>query len=162
MSPGSCVPLPCRWSRVEVADLVLVLRARQLTWPWEIATTPLATRPTVFPLKKLLILRTPTPATSSPILYPEVPMARRKTPTDALPVLNPHTAAIDIHAAVHWVAVPPNSAPPDPSHPPELPPEVRSFGACTADLEQIADWLTRCGVKSVAMESTGIYWIALF
>ena len=90
-------------------------------------------------------------------------MARHKSRLDALPVLNPHTAGIDIHhAAVHWVAVSPDSAPPDSSHPPELPPEVRSFGACTADLEEIADWLKRCGVTSVAMESTGIYWIALF
>lgn len=89
-------------------------------------------------------------------------MARHKSRLDALPVLNPHTAGIDIHAAVHWVAVPPDSAPPDPNQPPELPPEVRSFGACTADLQQIADWLTRCGVTSVAMESTGIYWIPLF
>jgi transposase len=39
---------------------------------------------------------------------------------------------------------------------------VRSFGACTADLVQLADWLAECGVKTVAMESTGIYWILLF
>jgi transposase len=89
-------------------------------------------------------------------------MARHKSRPDALPVLDPHTAGIDVHAAVHWVAVPPDAAPPDPDHPPELPPEVRAFGACTADLQQIADWLTRCGVTSVAMESTGVYWIPLF
>jgi transposase len=39
---------------------------------------------------------------------------------------------------------------------------VRSFGACTADLIKLANWLTQCGVKTIAMESTGIYWIALF
>jgi transposase len=89
-------------------------------------------------------------------------MARHKSRLEALPVLDPHTAGIDVHAAVHWVAVPPGSTPPDPLHPPELPPEVRSFGACTADLQQIADWLTACGVTSVAMESTGVYWIPLF
>jgi transposase len=89
-------------------------------------------------------------------------MARHKSRLDALPVLDPHTAGIDVHAAVHWVAVPPDSAPPDPLHSPELPPEVRSFGACTADLHQLADWLARCGVTSVAMESTGAYWIPLF
>jgi transposase len=89
-------------------------------------------------------------------------MTRPQSGPDVLPVLDPHTAGIDIHAAVHWVAVAPDSAPPDPDHPPELPPEVRSFGTCTTDLEQIADWLARCGVTSVAMESTGVYWIPLF
>jgi hypothetical protein len=39
---------------------------------------------------------------------------------------------------------------------------VRSFGACTADLNQLADWLAQCGVQTIAMESTGIYWIPLF
>jgi transposase len=72
---------------------------------------------------------------------------------------HPHAAGIDIHAAVHWVAVPPDAAPPPPpDQPPDLPAHVRSFGACTADLHRLADWLTRCGVKTVAMESTGIYW----
>lgn len=89
-------------------------------------------------------------------------MPQRKPPIGSLPVLDPHTAGIDVHSAVHWVAVPPGDAPPDPKHPSELPPEVRSFGACTADLEEIADWLKLCHVKSVAMESTGVYWIPLF
>jgi hypothetical protein len=39
---------------------------------------------------------------------------------------------------------------------------VRSFGTCTADLIALADWLAQCGVTSMAMESTGIYWIPLF
>jgi len=39
---------------------------------------------------------------------------------------------------------------------------VREFEAYTADLYRLADWLTACGVKSVAMESTGVYWIPLF
>ncbi len=88
----------------------------------------------------------------------------RPTPApDPLRLTNPHAAGIDVHAAVHWVAVPPGSAPPPPADPaPNLPPHVRSFGACTADLQQLADWLTRCGVKTVAMESTGVYWIPLF
>lgn len=89
-------------------------------------------------------------------------MPRRTPAVESFPVLNPHAAGIDVHAAVHWVAVPPGSPPPDPDHPPELPPEVRAFGACTADLEELADWLTRCAVTSVAMESTGVYWIPLF
>jgi hypothetical protein len=82
---------------------------------------------------------------------------------EPLRVTHPHAAGIDIHAATHWVAVPPGDAPPPgPDHPPDLPPHVRPFGACTADLVALADWLARCGVTSVAMESTGIYWIPLF
>jgi transposase len=80
-----------------------------------------------------------------------------------LRVTNPHAAGIDIHAAVHWVAVPPELAPPPPAdHPPNLPAHVRSFGTCTADLLRLAEWLTQCGVTTVAMESTGVYWIPLF
>jgi hypothetical protein len=92
------------------------------------------------------------------------PKSRRPpSSTDPLRITNPHAAGIDIHAAVHWVAVPPGHAlPPPPGQPPHLPAHVRSFGACTADLHRLADWLTRCGVTTIAMESTGIYWIPLF
>lgn len=84
-------------------------------------------------------------------------------PAEPLRVQNPHAAGIDVHAAQHWVAVPAEAAPPPPAdHPPNLPPHVRTFGACTADLEALADWLGACGVTTVAMESTGVYWIPLF
>jgi hypothetical protein len=43
-----------------------------------------------------------------------------------------------------------------------LPAHVRRFGANSCDLIAIADWLKECGVTTVAMESTGVYWIALF
>lgn len=66
--------------------------------------------------------------------------------------LNPHAAGIDVGATVHFVAVP-EGADDD---------CVRSFGAFTADLEGLAEWLAQCGVTTVAMESTGVYWIALF
>ncbi len=69
-----------------------------------------------------------------------------------LAALNVHAAGIDIGATEHWVAVPPDR---------DLQP-VRRFGACTADLEAIAQWLQQCGVTTVAMESTGVYWIPLF
>lgn len=69
-----------------------------------------------------------------------------------MPVIDPHAAAIDVGAAEHWVAVPPD-ADPQP---------VRSFGAYTADLIALADWLKTCGITSVALESTGVYWIPLF
>jgi transposase len=88
---------------------------------------------------------------------------RQPPSPDVLRVLHPHAAGIDVHSKVHWVAIPPEDAPPSPAnHPPNLPAHVRFFGACTADLIQLADWLEQCGVKTVAMESTGIYWIPLF
>jgi len=73
-------------------------------------------------------------------------------PQPALTVTNPRAAGIDVHDGVHWVAVPRDRD----SQP------VRPFGAFTVDLEAIADWLTACGVDTVAMESTGVYWIPLY
>jgi hypothetical protein len=91
---------------------------------------------------------------------------RVRSSPEPLRVANPHAAGIDVHAAVHWVAVPPDHAPPrkgaDRGDADNLPPHVRKFGACTADLELLADWLQQCGITSVAMESTGVYWIPLF
>lgn len=69
-----------------------------------------------------------------------------------LPILNKDAAGIDIGAAEHWVAVPDDRDPQS----------VRRFGAFTDDLLAIASWLKGCGVKTVAMEATGVYWIALF
>ncbi len=72
--------------------------------------------------------------------------------SDALQVCNPHAAGIDIGEAEHWVAVPPGRDPQP----------VRRFGTFTVDLDALADWLIDCGVITVAMESTGVYWIPLF
>src|SRR4030095_3197299 len=72
--------------------------------------------------------------------------------SDALQICHPHAAGIDIGEAEHWVAVPPGRDP----HP------VRRFGTFTVDLDALADWLIDCGVTTVAMESTGVYWIPLF
>jgi transposase len=44
----------------------------------------------------------------------------------------------------------------------KLPAGVRKFGTNTGDLEAIAAWLKDCGVTTVAMESTGVYWIPLY
>jgi len=77
---------------------------------------------------------------------------RNKTASSPFVVLDDHAAGIDVGSAEHWVAVPPGSDP-EP---------VRRFGACTADLEALADWLASRGVKSVAMESTGVYRVPLF
>jgi transposase len=69
-----------------------------------------------------------------------------------LPVVQPDAAGIDVASAEHWVAVPPDRDP----HP------VRRFAAFTADLVRLADWLAACGIRTVAMEATGVYWIPLF
>ncbi len=64
----------------------------------------------------------------------------------------PHAAGIDIGASSHWVAVP--------KHVGED--TVREFGPMTDDLNALADWLLACGVDTVALESTGVYWIPVF
>lgn len=70
---------------------------------------------------------------------------------DSLKRVNLNAAGIDIGAGSHYVAVPADrDAQP-----------VRTFDAFTADLRAIADWLTTCGIDTVAMESTGVYWCPL-
>ena len=63
-----------------------------------------------------------------------------------------NAAGIDGGAEAHYVAVPPDR---DPT-------PVRAFKTFTADRHRLADWLTACGVTTVAMESTGVYWIPLY
>ena len=75
--------------------------------------------------------------------------ARRKR--DISPT-HPHAAAIDIGATLHVAAVGPD----------QDPEPVRSFGTFTGDLHRLADWFGQCGVRTVAMESTGVYWIPAF
>jgi transposase len=72
--------------------------------------------------------------------------------TAGLPPLNLNAAAIDIGCAVHYVAVPPGRAKQN----------VREFGSFTSDLHQLVDWLVECGIDTVVMESTGVYWFALY
>ncbi len=69
-----------------------------------------------------------------------------------LPVMRPDAGGIDIGATEIFVAVPADRAAEN----------VRSFATFTQDLYALADWLKQCGVKTVAMESTGVYWIPLF
>ena len=69
-----------------------------------------------------------------------------------MPAVHPDAAAIDVGATMHVVAVPPDRDP-EP---------VRTFGTFTADLHRLADWLRACRIKSVVMESTGVYWIPIF
>jgi len=69
-----------------------------------------------------------------------------------LEVVHRNAAGIDVGNASHYVAVPPGRDP-EP---------VREFGCWTADLEKMADWLQSCGIETVAMQSTGVYWMALY
>lgn len=72
------------------------------------------------------------------------------TPTTATPltIVHPHAAAIDVHSDLHVVCVGPG--------------QVQSFGAYTTDLHALATHLSRHGVTSVVLESTGVYWVPLF
>jgi transposase len=70
----------------------------------------------------------------------------------SLEVINPDAAGIDIGNECHYVAVPPGRY----SQP------VRRFGCTTAELKSMADWLKQCRIRTVAMQSTGVYWIAVF
>src|SRR5262245_51219844 len=69
-----------------------------------------------------------------------------------LPRIRQNAAGIDVGATEHWVSVSGDRS----SEP------VRRFGAFTGDLYALADWLKACRIDSVAMESTGVYWIPLF
>jgi len=75
-----------------------------------------------------------------------------KTSSAPLGVVHPHAAGLDIGKHEIWAAVPP--APERES--------VRAFGTFTPDLVALADWLAACGITSVALESTGVYWIPIF
>ena len=77
---------------------------------------------------------------------------KTKSSAPLLPTLHPHAAGIDIGARQIHVAVPPGAA----SR------AVRAFATFTADLHALRDWLKECHVTTVAMESTGVYWIPLF
>jgi transposase len=69
-----------------------------------------------------------------------------------MPVINPSAAGLDIGSEEIWACVPASRA--------EQP--VRQFGTYTPDLQALADWLQSCGIETVAMESTGVYWIPIY
>jgi len=75
-------------------------------------------------------------------------MAMRKQQEEVFP----NAAGIDVGGSSHWVSVPRHSCEES----------VREFGAMTDDLNAMADWLLACGVDTVALESTGVYWIPVF
>ncbi len=96
-----------------------------------------------------------------PTEEPKKPTKPRKSRERSLPVpasaaglsvINPDAAGIDVHSNMHMVCVPADRD----ANP------VRQFGANTADLQEIVTWLKKCRIKTVALESTGVYWIPLF
>jgi transposase len=80
-------------------------------------------------------------------------LARRLQSADpGLDIVHPNAAGIDVGNSVHYVAVRPDRD----ANP------VRRFDCFTADLHRLADWLRQCGVTTVALQSTGVYWLPLY
>lgn len=82
-------------------------------------------------------------------------MGRKKARAGAwegLKVVHPNAAGLDIGSEEIWAAVSPERT----AEP------VRKFGTFTPDLQALADWLISCGVDTVAMEATGVYWIPVY
>src|SRR6266481_4504136 len=70
----------------------------------------------------------------------------------SLDVIHRNAAGIDIGNESHYVAVPPSRD----SQP------VRCYGCTTGELKAMADWLKQCRIQTVAMQSTGVYWVAVY
>jgi transposase len=82
---------------------------------------------------------------------------RRRVPkpgsdNHGFPMLNPNAAGIDLGSRSHYVSVPEDR---------DTQP-VRHFGCYTAQLQEMASWLKSCGIETIAMEATGVYWIPVF
>ena len=77
---------------------------------------------------------------------------RLQSEDPGLEVVHPHAAGIDVGNSAHYVAVRPDRDP-EP---------VRRFECFTADLYRLSDWLKSCGVNTIALQSTGVYWIPLY
>jgi transposase len=76
-------------------------------------------------------------------------LVRKTVDWKALEIVHPDAAGIDVGGSEHWAAVSPErDAEP-----------VRRFGCFTAEVREMAEWLVEKGVRSVAMQSTGVYWM---
>lgn len=76
----------------------------------------------------------------------------KQSTSNTLPVVHRHAAGIDIGSTFHVAAVAPTT---------DREP-VRTFRSFTGDLHRLADWLGSLGITTVAMESTGVYWIPVY
>ena len=79
------------------------------------------------------------------------PFDNNRRQLGGLPVVRRHVAGVDLGSEWHWVCAPTQDGSDR---------EIASFGATTSELMRLAEWLKARQVESVAMESTGIYWIA--
>jgi len=79
-------------------------------------------------------------------------MTRLREKPAGLPIINDRAAGIDIGARFHVAAVPSDLC----GEP------VQTFQAFTGDIERMADWLVSAGIKTVALESTGVYWVPVY
>lgn len=79
-------------------------------------------------------------------------MRKRRKKGSQIEILNPNAAGIDIGATVHYVAIPEGRSVKT----------VRTFESFTKDLHEMARWLMDCDITTVAMESTGVYWIPVY
>src|SRR4029453_2228819 len=75
-------------------------------------------------------------------------------PSANLPVVNGHAGGIDVGSTEHYVCVPEDAVGEDESN-------VRSFRTFSGELNKLVEWLQQCGVRTVALESTGVFWIPL-
>jgi transposase len=80
---------------------------------------------------------------------------QNKSKKQSWKVIHPHAAGIDIGATEHYVAVAPDTVAAGAD-------TVRTFGCFTENIDAMVEWLKACGVDTVAMESTGVYWIVPF
>jgi transposase len=78
--------------------------------------------------------------------------AQKRVDWKGLEVVHPDAAGVDVGGSEHWVAISPDRDP-EP---------VRRFGCFTADVREMGRWLVEKGVRSVAMQSTGVYWMPVF
>ncbi|MEP7286448.1 MAG: IS110 family transposase [Chloroflexota bacterium] len=79
-------------------------------------------------------------------------MSKRSKRLQQMPLIYPNAAGLDIGSREIYACVPPDRAEDN----------VKAFGTFTPDLTRLADWLAEHDVDSVAMESTGVYWIPTF
>src|SRR5262249_3415367 len=151
---------PCHWRRAALVSAALIPLGRvQISWP------PLGLRRLSSPQPREVAdtmsrhQRPPTHAKSPTSKSPPRP-PRAQPPT--MPLLNPTAAGIAAPSDMPMVCGPPDRVSPAAAAAAADPANVRRFGANSCDLVAIADWLAECGVTTVAMESTGVYWIPLF
>ena len=80
------------------------------------------------------------------------PKSHKSSSRRGLEMIHPHAAGLDIGASEIYVCVPDDRDQP----------AIRAFATFTADLHALAQWLVQCQIETVAMESTGVYWVPIF